>query len=222
MIASAAEVRYIKAFLQYLHDHFSRAINPNDKYLILAIDAWFHQESGGLNNVIGNNPFNIRTSPLQSGTRLSKNGNGHFAVFKSMEDGFRAAAYLLMVGGHGAGSRDRDSYGYRLAIRALKLGGNTGAVNFLVAMAMSSWDAGKYGTKGHNPADPKYNHLLRVYSAFTGLTLPSSRPSQPKHHTRTVKYPRVLQPPPVPQQYLTGWEPKAFYNARHHGSSAVD
>ena len=129
------------------------------------------QESGGLSKVIGNNPFNIRNSPLQSGQRTTKN-NGKFAVFSSLEKGLQAAAYLLMNGGKGTGKKDIDAYGYRLALNALKVGGNQSAVDFLAALAMSKWDVAHYGATDWLTAfDPKKNHLLNVYTSITGVQL---------------------------------------------------
>jgi hypothetical protein len=157
-----AETQAVKAFLGYLKTHWAKSINPNDQFLIIAVTAWFHQESGSLSRVIGNNPFNIRTSPLQSGSRLSKNGNGHFAIFSSMAKGFEAAAYLLIHG--------NKAYGYQLALNALKHSGNQGANDFIAALAMSSWDAGHYGVNNWTEAyDAKTNHLLRVYLSFGGI-----------------------------------------------------
>jgi hypothetical protein len=208
---SYAETLAIEAFLGYLHKNYSKSINAKDQFLILAVASWFHQESGGLSRVIGNNPFNIRTSPLQSGTRKSK-GNGHFAVFASMAKGFEAAAYLLMHGGHGAGAKDLDSYGYRLALNALKHGGNQAANDFLAALAMSKWDAAHYGAATWADAyDPKKNHLLRVYMGWKYVQTKDPHPKPKK------------EPPPLPQDfnykvvvrnYLDPWAARDRYVSR--------
>ena len=215
---SYKETLAIQAFLKYLNRNYSKSINSQDQFLILAIASWFHQESGGLSKVIGNNPFNIRNSPLQSGQRTSKNGNGKFAIFSSMARGFMAAAYLLMHGGHGSGSKDLDAYGYRLALNALKRGGNQAAVDFLAAMAMSKWDAAHYGTASWVDAyDPKRNHLLRVYFGWKYVQLKDPHPKPPK------------EPPPLPQDfnykvvvrnYLDPWAAQQRYDSRHQRTIA--
>ena len=213
-IVTIAEQKYATVFLQYLHDHYSKAINAKDALLVEAVVAWFHQESGSLSKIIGNNPFNLRTSPLQVGVRKSIRGNGQFSTFATLSRGFEAAARLLVVGGG-----PTDAYGYRLALNALKQGGNSGAWNFLVALAMSKWDAGRYGT--HNwqqAADPKYNHLLRNYLNMGGLAVVVTKTVV----RSTPPTPPVPDPPPSdlpapfhPLDYLDPWRAKGFYQARH-------
>jgi len=212
-VVSYAEAKAVMAFLGYLQKHYSKSINPKDQFLIIAVTAWFHQESGGLKNVIGNNPFNIRDSPLQSGTRQSKNGNGHFAVFSSMARGFEAAAYLLIHGGHGSGTKDADSYGYRLALNAMKKGGNQGAWEFLAALAMSSWDAGHYGSQNWTEAfSEKTNHLLRVYLSFGGIQL---RDPHPKPKKPPPKLPQDFKYKQAPNAFLDPWRARDLYSKRH-------
>lgn len=176
LTVSYAEASASQAFLGYLNKHYSKLINPKDTFLIIAITAWFHQESGSLRNVIGNNPFNIRpgmTSFMSNGFRVSKNGNGKFLTFATMEKGFEAAAYLLMHG--------NKAYGYQLAINALKNGGNQAANDFLAALAMSSWDAAHYGATDWTSAyDPKSNHLLRTYLTFHGVQMANPHPKPKK------------------------------------------
>lgn len=173
-IVSYNETVAIQAFLGYLNKHWSSRINARDSLLIAAVSAWFHQESGGIKSVIGNNPFNIRpgmTSFLSNGYRVSTQGNGKFLTFASMSRGFEAAAYLLI---HGS-----KTYGYQTAINGLRKGGNQGATDFLAALAASSWDAAHYGT--HNWADaynPKKNHLLRNYLAIGGVRMEDPNPDR--------------------------------------------
>lgn len=208
-----AESQAAIAFLKYLHDHYSKQINPNDTYLIMAVGAWIMQESGGIKRVLGNNPFNIRDSPFAIGYRQTKNGNGHFAIFRTVADGLRAAAYLLMHGGFGKGSKDADAYGYRLAINALKHGGNQAANDFLAALAMSSWDAAHYGTTDWMTAyDPTRNHLLRVYLSFTGAQIkdPHPKPAKP-----IPKLPRDFNYQVLVRNYTDPWAAKDLYLTRH-------
>lgn len=207
-----AESRAAITFLKYLNRHYNKQINYNDTFLILAVGAWMQQESGGLKNVIGNNPFNIRFSPFASGYRITKN-NGRFAVFASLSKGLEAAAYLLMHVGHGAGSKDLDSYGYRLALNALKRGGNQAANDFLAALARSSWDTSHYGTTDWMTAyDPKVNHLLRVYLSYTGAQIndPHPKPSKP-----IPRLPRDFNYQVIVRGYTDPWAAKDLYARRH-------
>lgn len=213
-----SEVSGIKAFLGYLHRNYSKQINANDNLLIAAVGAWLYQESGGLRNVIGNNPFNIRDSPLQSGSRQTKNGNGHFAVFASIAKGFEAAAYLLMHGGHGSGSKDQDLYGYRLILNALKNGGNQAAYDFMAALAMSKWDAGHYGVKDWQDAYSKHNHLVAVYRSITGLQLQDPHPKAKKVKPRP-QLPRDFNYNPTVRSYIDPYVARDRYAARHKRQS---
>lgn len=207
-VISYQETIAIQAFLKYLQKNWSKQIDPKDTFLIAGIAAWFYQESGGIKNVIGNNPFNIRpgiTSFLSSGVRVSKNGNGKFLVFASLSKGFEAAAYLLI---HGS-----KAYGYQLALNALKKGGNQAAVDFLAALSMSSWDGAHYGAHDWLTAyNPATNHLLRVYQSITGVQLQNPHPKKPK--------PRPLLPQSfnynvVVRNYLDPWAAQDRYNRRH-------
>jgi hypothetical protein len=213
----------IQAFLGYLNKNYSKQINPKDTYLIAAVAAWFHQESGGISRVIGNNPFNIRpgmTSFMSNGFRVSTRGNGKFLTFASMAKGFEAAAYLLM---HGS-----KAYGYRVALNALKNGGNKAAVDFLAAMAMSSWDAANYGAHNWVEAyNPKKNHILRNYVGITGVQLGDPGPGNRNRTSdkQPLKKPKPPPPPPpklprdfnykvTPRDYLDPWMAKHLYARR--------
>jgi len=230
----------IQAFLGYLHDHYSKRIDNKDINLIMAVAAWFTQESTGLSRVIGNNPFNIRDSPLQSGTRQSRNGNGHFAVFSSMAKGFEAAAYLLIHGGFGNkkvpiygvrvvdGNKyayvkgyktvDADLNGYRLAIAALMKGGNQGANDFLSALAMSKWDSAHYGSHNWQEAyTAKHNHLIRNYLTYGGAIL--TPPTKPRKPIPPLAQDFKFQV--SPNNFLDPWFVKRLYERRRRGSSVV-
>lgn len=208
---SYAETIAIQAFLTYLEKNYAKSINPKDTLLIAAVGAWFFQESGGLKNVIGNNPFNIRpgmVSFLSNGYRVSKNGNGKFLTFATLSIGFQATAYLLM--------HANKAYGYQLALNALKNGGNQGAYDFLAALAMSSWDAAHYGATDWLTAyDPKTNHLLRTYQSITGVQLINPHPKpkpKPKPHPVLVTphYYNVTS-----RVYLDPWAARDMYRKRH-------
>lgn len=195
----------IVAFLGYLNKNYSKLINPKDTYLIAAVAAWFYQESGSVKQVIGNNPFNIRpgmTSFMSTGVRQGKVGK--FLVFATLAKGFEAAAYLLIHG--------NKAYGYQLAIAALKQGGNKGAVDFLAALARSSWSADNYGAANWNEAyDPKQNHLLRNYIGITGVQLANPRP---KPRKPPPALPRDFNFRVIPNNYLDPWEAGERYKKR--------
>lgn len=211
-VVSYAETQAIQAFLTYLNKHFSKSINPKDTFLIIAVSTWFHQESGGLKNVIGNNPFNIRpgmTSFMSNGYRVSKNGNGKFLTFATIAKGFEAAAYLLIHG--------NKAYGYQLALNAMKKGGNQGAFEFLAAMAMSSWDGAHYGAANWQEAfDPKQNHLLALYLTYGGVQLANPHP-HPKPKKPQPKLPRDFNFRVMPNNFIDPWAAKELYRKRHMG-----
>lgn len=218
-VVSFAETKAIQGFLTYLNKNYSKRISTTDTYLIAAISAWFHQESGGLSRIIGNNPFNIRNSPLQSGQRQSRNGNGKFAIFSSMTVGFAAAANLLMHGGWGSGGKDQDAYGYRLVIAALMKGGNQGAVDFLAALAMSKWDAAHYGANSWLEAyDPKQNHLLHNYVGITGIQLKDPSPPKSKAVKPAPILPVDYNYKVVVRDYLNPWAARDLYRRRRRRS----
>ena len=161
-VATAYEIIGAQAFLAAL------GADETDNMLI-AVTSWFRQESGSLANVIGNNPFNIRPgamSYLAIGTWQGRVGS--FLSFPDIGTGFKAAALLLK----GFGS----AYGYSAIVKYAQQGD---PVSFLAAIAMSSWDAAHYGVtvSGKNAwynASTTQNHLLDVYSTFTGYMPPSA------------------------------------------------
>ena len=162
-VATALEILGAQAFLSAL------GADESDNMLV-AVTAWFRQESGSTANVVGNNPFNIRPgaeSYLAVGIRP-----GNFLVFPNIETGFKAAALLLK----GAGS----AYGYGAVVAAARSGN---AINFLAALALSSWDIAHYGVTDYSLLGVRYtnnayttaNHLLNVYSSFTGYIPPAGK-----------------------------------------------
>lgn len=178
---SKAEVSFALSFLKY-----AGVRNPQgNAYLLLAVIAWLRQESGGLGRVIGNNPFNIRSSPFASGYRTSR-GNGKFAIFKSLDAGARATIALLKSDGAN-GWR-----GYGRIMRTLRMG--TGgsaeqqrdqAIQFLTAVALSRWDAAHYGSmvgQDIGTYDGRKNHLIQVWSRLLGapVILPAPKAAKPK------------------------------------------
>lgn len=201
-VASLQEVQAAQAFLRQI------GANWQSPSLIQGVIAWFRQESGSLSRVIGNNPFNIRHSSFAIGYRQTAH-NGEFAIFKSLSDGFKAAAQLLL----GAGN---DWRGYGLIVRAARSGS---VLDFLTAIAMSAWDIGHYGY-------PETNHLIATYNSITGLTLPvagaKGDPKKPPKPRPKAKVPRVLQPPHLERNYLDGGEALRFYKARPHGGRPLD
>lgn len=198
-VANEREVAAAQAFLRFL------GANWRSNLLIIAVVAWMRQESGGLSHVIGNNPFNLRPGAddamYRSGIRKSKNGNGHFSVYATLENGLVATANRLLKAGN-------DWRGYGLIVRAARAGS---PVDFLTAIALSAWDAGHYGL-------PKDNHLLRVYASFTGLKLPAPKSTEPKPTKAARKIPpapAVLRAPNLEMHYLDGYDSGRFYRERH-------
>jgi hypothetical protein len=157
--ATAKEVTYAIVFLRYLGADY------HNNEMIRAVVAWFRQEGGLGANLIGNNPFNIRpgvASRLSSGVRTSTKGNGKFLIFATLTKGIQAAALVL--------KELAPHYGYGAVIRAAKAGE---AVEFLAALALSSWDSAHYGVVGvdsnNQPSGPAgfpyttQNHLIQRY-----------------------------------------------------------
>jgi hypothetical protein len=214
IVVSYAETIAIQGFLGYLNKNYSKAISVTDTYLIAAVAAWFHQESGGLKSVIGNNPFNIRSSPLESGYRQTTS-NGQFAIFSTMAQGFAAAAYLLI---HGS-----TAYGYQLALNALKNGGNQAAVDFLAALAMSSWDIAHYGaTDWLSAYDVNKNHLLSVYLGVKGIQLINPVKPRPKPPPKPPpKLPVDHAYHETPREYTDPWAAGILYAGRHRATVAT-
>jgi hypothetical protein len=121
--------------------------------LVLAVVAWFRQESGSVSRVIGNNPFNIRpgaASKYASGTRRGRVGG--FLTFTTFDRGFMAAAVVLRA--------LAPAYGYGLVIKAARAGDPIG---FLAALARSSWSSSHYGARNAVVARTPTNHLVAVY-----------------------------------------------------------
>lgn len=204
LTATVSEVKGAQAFL--------RAIGADwhSKLLIVAVVAWFRQESGSVKGVIGNNPFNIRpgvASSLASGRRRSS-GGGWFLVFPDLETGFIAAAKVLMS--------LAPSYGYGLVIAALKAGR---PVDFLVALALSSWDQAHYG--GVANAATIGNHLIKLYSQFTGLNFPPAESTSGKKKRKMPKELPVLSAPSYTHEFLDGWAVLRFYRQRHAAAGST-
>lgn len=216
-VASLAETRAAQAFLKTI------GADVNNKDLIRGVIAWFHQESGSIARVIGNNPFNIRNDPMQIGQRQTRNGNGKFAIFATLAIGFQAAARLLLRGMSDKG----DWRGYGLVVRAARSGR---ILDFLQAIAMSKWDAAHYGW---SPEHPDRNHLIGAYNAITGLTLSvpgtgksgSPKPTPKPKKRRLPARPRDIPAPFEPSPYMDAYAVGRSYRERHKdmmGNVALD
>jgi hypothetical protein len=205
--ATLAEVKAAQAFLRTL------GADWHNQDIIRGVVAWFHQESGSISKVLGNNPFNIRIDSAAIGYRITKS-NGKFAIFKTLEEGFQAAAGLLL---RGMGDKG-DARGYGLVVRAARHGV---ILDFLQAIAMSKWDAAHYG---YTPEHPENNHLLAAYNAITGLTLPVPPAPKPKKR-RLPQQPRDIPRPFVPSPYMDAGAVGRSYRERHRnpmGNVALD
>ena len=213
-----AEARFAIVFLKYMH------ANYENQLLVSAVVAWLRQESGGLDRVIGNNPFNIRpgmTNIFRSGVRQSRNGNGYFNIFPNLDAAAKATAYLLMHGSR--------TYGYYVVVaaaqRAVSLKDqkalNAQALDFLTALANSSWDAAHYG---YDKKDPRTNHLVRVWltlvdkDGMIAQALAEALAAKQKSKSKPVakkKLPRELAAFLAKADFIDGYESMEFYAARH-------
>jgi hypothetical protein len=202
-VATTREVAAAQAFLKYLHAKWQ------DHHLILAVVAWMRKESG--HNIIGNNPLNLRPgtddAKFRSGVRKTKNGNGYFSVYASVEAGMEAAAYRLL---HGRG----DPKGWRLIVNAAHLGD---PIEFLNALALSHWAGNSH--YGYDGRDARTNSVVNIYLGFTGLKLPPPKTKAPKPKPRIPALPTILQAPTLerPSFYLDGFAPARFYATRQRG-----
>lgn len=189
-VVGRQETIAIQGFLRYLQSNYSRKINPNDALLIAAISAVVRVESGSFAGIKYNNPFNLKSDPtseikIVDGKRRVVTRPGKLLRFETLAAGFRAMAKLLI--------RSPKASLLRVALNALKRGGNGGAVDFLAALAMSSFDAAHYGATDWLQAyDPQEN---LVYAAY--LQTGSVQLKDP--YTRVEKPPPP--PPPLPRDF---------------------
>lgn len=214
-----AEQRYAKALLAYLHNHYSRKINPNDAYLIYAMAAWLHaadkEHPGRLRY---NNPFGIL------------NAKGRIEKYGSISAGINAAARRLIAGtkpkwenrtvirnGFSVTERvnvNKEQALFRGALNALKSGGNTGAGQFLIWLAFTSWSPTNYGWKmGEDASKAENNKLIAWY-----LRLGNMEQVIVKKKKKTITIPRPprdLNAPVVVRNYIDPWAAKVFYEERH-------
>jgi hypothetical protein len=206
--ASVKERRFAEAFLKFMGS------DAKNVYLVTAVIAWMRQESGS--NYIGNNVFNLRPgkddAKFRSGVRKSKNGNGYFSVYPSLEAAAKATANRLISAGH-------DYRGYDKIVAAVRRASDGSAkdqqeqgLDFLTAVAMSKWDASHYGSPN---GDAWSNHLVAVWATITGLpALPAEKVKQPKPRPSA---PRDLNTNLLPGQFIDPYEIRRFY-ADKHGS----
>lgn len=214
-VASRQETRGAEAFLRYLGDDW------HNKALVLAVVAWFRQESGSISKVVGNNPFNIRpgvATKWSSGVRRSKRpGGGYFLIFPDLDTGFRAAALVLKT--------LAPSYGYGQVLKALKDTSKNAPLYFLGALAMSKWDSAHYGVLTAENQFTLQNHLIVVYQTLTGgIFAPPSAASggsaKPSKRRRGLPSMPIGLRGPVAQTnpYIDPFAVIEFYGARPHAT----
>ncbi len=193
-IAVVAEVEAAQAFLKALGAPWQNTD------LIYAVVAWIRKEGGGLKNIVGNNPFNLRPGAGINRDLIKGVRNGRI-IFTSLKAGLIATAQRLLRGGF-------PGSGFRLIVAAAR---NGQAVDFLNAVALSAWDAAHYG---YADADTETNRLYQIYITFTGLQMPSTK--QPKKVPQQMPIrPRDLNAPIVVRNYIDPSRTVAFYRARH-------
>jgi len=143
VMPSEVELFGARAFLRYLGA-------PETREMQVAVVAWYRQESGSIQKIIGNNPFNIKkgaASYLSVGER-----KGGFLIFPSLARGFKAAAIVI--------EDLAPAYGYGTVILAA-MSGNP--IRFLGALANSSWSESHYGVLARAFPMGLDNHLVVVY-----------------------------------------------------------
>lgn len=222
--ASKSETTYALYFLQKL------GAKTTNAYLLTAVIAWLRKESGG--KIIGYNPFNVGTSKYALRYRTLKDGR-KVAVFGSIKSGAYAAADRLLratVGG---------ADGYRRIVTVARRGAGsteqtkqTQALDFLMAVALSKWDANHYGLgKGASldTYDAANNALIKVWATISGVpavTLPAE-PVKPtkaeldyEKRKKRPRPPKPLEPPSMPGNiyYIDPQEVLGFYRNAHRVS----
>lgn len=126
---------------------------PTTADMVRAVLAWLRQESGG--RIYGNNPWNLHSwggLPGQIGYRDVGPGDKNVAVFRSLEEGVKAAVNNLV-------RLKNAGYGYDVVIREAQSGDYQG---FLYALCKSSWAASRYGC-------PTTNNLLTRFRELGGM-----------------------------------------------------
>jgi hypothetical protein len=195
--------------------------NLNNSYLFTAVVAWLRAEVGyDLRAMYNkNNPLNIRHSPFQSGSRKTAS-NGSFALFATLKDGAYAAADLIVGAGH-----DWRNY-WRIVAAARRsskddAGAQTQARDFIEAIALSAWDAGRYGLGKNQRTVATYSETdVSIFNIWLGITgkLPTIKVTtdKPKPPPKKVIHPRPPRPLPAPTSrpdYIDGARDKGFYAA---------
>lgn len=212
-VVSYRETLLIESFLRVLHYNYSSKINVKDSYLISAVAAWYWTETNFGKTIVGNNPFGLR-GPTQTRIDITDSGQKRYVTYPgkllryaTLAKGFEALAYVLMAGS--------KSSGYQLALNALKRGGNAAAADFLAAIAMSTFDAGRYGATDWLTAyDASKNQLLSAYTKIGGVQLLNPRQPRPKPVKPPPKLPRDLTYQPPSRTYLDPWAAGRSYRGR--------
>lgn len=197
-VVSLKDVKAAQAFLKAI------GANWQNTDLIYSVVAWMRAAGGS-----GNNPFNLR-GPDRSyvkivhGRRKVIKRDGLLLKFDSLTAGLLALAKYL--------KDEKTSWnGYGLILRAFRSGD---AAQALTAIAISAWDGAHYGYDLLNP-DLTVTSLYKIYTSFTGLTLPGAKTTVPG---KTITFPppvRDLPPPPQMREYIDPSEARRFYEARH-------
>jgi hypothetical protein len=207
------EMQFAYYFLKKLGGNMS---NP---YLITAVVAWLRAEVGydlgSMHN--RNNPLNIRSSQYAVGYRKTEH-NGSFAIFSSLKYGAYAAADLLSGAGH-------DWRHYDRIVAAARRGAKddadqqTQARDLIEGIALSAWDAGRYGlNKAHRTLETYAESEVSIFGIWLGITgkLPSITVDvdQPRKKKAKAVPPPPLEPPTLDgPEYLRPYEAAGFYNA---------
>lgn len=220
VVVTLAEQRYAKALLAYLNRNYSRKINPNDVYLIYAMVAWLHAADKEFpTRMRFNNPFGVL------------NSKGKLERYATIQAGINGAARRLIrmtkpiwethteYGPYGSHWEVRTNVNaqqalYRGALNALKGGGNTGAGQFLIWMAYTSWSPTNYGwDMGEDASKAENNKLIAWYLRLGAMQQVVT--TKKKKTISIPRPPRDLNAPIVVRDYIDPWAVKAFYAATH-------
>lgn len=175
--------------------------NTTNPYLLMAIIAWARKESGG-STWRGNNPLNVK----RNGKRLTFSSpqaaaTATAAILLRRRD-FRAFVRRIREGTP-ANVKRRTINGKReTAAEATSRWMSEQAIDALMAIAYSKWDATGYGTyrlRHLTPTEQYYsNSLIPIWSNLTThrLTIPAEPVARPPE-------PKPPKPPPVPKQPRT-------------------
>lgn len=220
-----AEVAFALSLLKFLGVRDPQA----NAYLVLAVVAWMREASGG-KPYVGNNPLNVppgthdaawrigqRVTKSRYDARYGETINTYASIYRTMEQGARAAAAFLKNG----------ESGFALVVKAATRSAGSAAaaqqqvaIDFLNAIALSRWDAAHYGVKAGMSSDEltATNRLVALWSGllgqpvvFPGQATANKPPPVPKPKPRQQPAKVYITPEP---EYIQPYAAFSFYEER--------